>query len=55
MPQSLLTAQGSIDVAMDAIMKLGAYDFIQSRWIPVRLWQILQNAGISPCRRGYKF
>src|SRR5436305_15113722 len=39
----LLTAQGSIDVAVDA-MKMGAYDFIQKPVDPTRLRQILQNA-----------
>jgi DNA-binding NtrC family response regulator len=39
----LLTAQGSIDVAVDA-MKSGAYDFIQKPVDPARLKQILQNA-----------
>ena len=39
----LLTAQGSIDVAVDA-MKAGAYDFIQKPVEPARLKQILQNA-----------
>ena len=39
----LLTAQGSIDVAVDA-MKSGAYDFIQKPVDPTRLRQILQNA-----------
>src|SRR5215813_3042807 len=40
----LLTAQGSIDVAVDA-MKAGAYDFIQKPIIETaRLKQILQNA-----------
>jgi DNA-binding NtrC family response regulator len=39
----LLTAQGSIDVAVDA-MKSGAYDFIQKPVDPSRLKQILQNA-----------
>ena len=39
----LLTAQGSIDVAVDA-MKAGAYDFIQKPVDPARLKQILQNA-----------
>lgn len=39
----LLTAQGSIDVAVDA-MKSGAYDFIQKPVDPARLRQILQNA-----------
>ena len=39
----LLTAQGSIDVAVDA-MKIGAYDFIQKPVDPARLKQILQNA-----------
>jgi DNA-binding NtrC family response regulator len=39
----LLTAQGSIDVAVDA-MKAGAYDFIQKPVDPARLRQILQNA-----------
>ncbi|MGZ7084400.1 MAG: response regulator, partial [Candidatus Angelobacter sp.] len=38
----LLTAQGSIDVAVDA-MKAGAYDFIQKPVDPARLKQILQN------------
>jgi DNA-binding NtrC family response regulator len=46
-PQSiavvLVTAQGSIDVAVDA-MKSGAYDFIQKPVDPARLKQILQNA-----------
>jgi DNA-binding NtrC family response regulator len=46
-PQSiavvLLTAQGSIDVAVDA-MKAGAYDFIQKPVDTARLKQILQNA-----------
>jgi DNA-binding NtrC family response regulator len=40
----LLTAQGSIDIAVDA-MKAGAYDFIQKPIIETaRLKQILQNA-----------
>src|SRR6267142_5195235 len=39
----LLTAQGSIDLAVDA-MKSGAYDFIQKPVDPARLRQILQNA-----------
>ena len=39
----LLTAQGSIDLAVDA-MKIGAYDFIQKPVDPSRLKQILQNA-----------
>jgi DNA-binding NtrC family response regulator len=39
----LLTAQGSIDVAVDA-MKSGAYDFIQKPVDPARLKQILSNA-----------
>jgi len=39
----LLTAQGSIDVAVDA-MKSGAYDFIQKPVDTTRLKQILQNA-----------
>jgi DNA-binding NtrC family response regulator len=39
----LLTAQGSIDLAVDA-MKSGAYDFIQKPVDTVRLRQILQNA-----------
>jgi DNA-binding NtrC family response regulator len=39
----LLTAQGSIDVAVDA-MKAGAYDFIQKPVDTARLKQILQNA-----------
>jgi DNA-binding NtrC family response regulator len=39
----LVTAQGSIDVAVDA-MKSGAYDFIQKPVDPARLKQILQNA-----------
>jgi len=39
----LLTAQGSIDVAVDA-MKAGAYEFIQKPVDPARLRQILQNA-----------
>jgi DNA-binding NtrC family response regulator len=39
----LLTAQGNIDVAVDA-MKAGAYDFIQKPVDPARLRQILQNA-----------
>jgi len=39
----LLTAQGSIDLAGDA-MKIGAYDFIQKPVDPSRLKQILQNA-----------
>jgi DNA-binding NtrC family response regulator len=39
----LLTAQGSIDIAVDA-MKAGAYDFIQKPVDPSRLKQILQNA-----------
>lgn len=39
----LLTAQGSIDVAVDA-MKSGAYDFIQKPVDPARLKQILANA-----------
>ena len=46
-PQSiaviLLTAQGNIDIAVDA-MKAGAYDFIQKPVDPARLKQILQNA-----------
>jgi DNA-binding NtrC family response regulator len=46
-PQSiaviLLTAQGNIDIAVDA-MKAGAYDFIQKPVDPARLRQILQNA-----------
>ena len=39
----LLTAQGSIDLAVDA-MKIGAHDFIQKPVDPSRLKQILQNA-----------
>ncbi len=39
----LLTAQGSIDLAVDA-MKVGAYDFIEKPVDPARLKQILQNA-----------
>src|SRR5712692_3966856 len=39
----LLTAQGSIDVAVDA-MKTGAYDFIQKQVDPARLKTILNNA-----------
>jgi DNA-binding NtrC family response regulator len=39
----LLTAQGNIDVAVDA-MKAGAYDFIQKPVDMARLRQILQNA-----------
>jgi DNA-binding NtrC family response regulator len=39
----LLTAQGSIDLAVDA-MKMGAYDFIPKPVDPARLKQILQNA-----------
>jgi DNA-binding NtrC family response regulator len=39
----LLTAQGSIDLAVDA-MRIGAYDFIQKPVDPARLKQILQNA-----------
>lgn len=39
----LLTAQGNIDVAVDA-MKAGAYDFIQKPVDTARLRQILQNA-----------
>ncbi len=39
----LLTAQGNIDVAVDA-MKAGAYDFIQKPVELTRLKQILQNA-----------
>jgi DNA-binding NtrC family response regulator len=39
----LLTAQGSIDLAVDA-MKIGAYDFIQKPVDTARLKQILQNA-----------
>jgi len=39
----LLTAQGSIDLAVDA-MRTGAYDFIQKPVDTVRLRQILQNA-----------
>ena len=39
----LLTAQGSIDLAVDA-MKVGAYDFIQKPVDTARLKQILQNA-----------
>ncbi|HLY99186.1 MAG TPA: sigma-54 dependent transcriptional regulator [Candidatus Angelobacter sp.] len=39
----LLTAQGSIDMAVDA-MKLGAYDFIEKPVDTARLKQILQNA-----------
>jgi DNA-binding NtrC family response regulator len=39
----LLTSQGSIDVAVDA-MKAGAYDFIQKPVDTARLMQILQNA-----------
>ena len=46
-PQSvaviLLTAQGSIDLAVDA-MKVGAYDFIEKPVDPARLKQNLQNA-----------
>src|SRR5437868_7806816 len=46
-PQSvaviLLTAQGSIDLAVDA-MKTGAYDFIQKPVDPARLKAILNNA-----------
>jgi DNA-binding NtrC family response regulator len=39
----MLTAQGNIDIAVDA-MKAGAYDFIQKPVDPARLRQILQNA-----------
>src|SRR5260370_29841541 len=39
----LLTAQGNIDIAVDA-MKAGAYDFIQKPVDTARLKQILQNA-----------
>lgn len=39
----LLTAQGSIDLAVDA-MRIGAYDFIEKPVDTVRLRQILQNA-----------
>src|SRR5713226_3608206 len=39
----LLTAQGSIDLAVDA-MKTGAYDFIQKPVDPARLKTILNNA-----------
>jgi len=39
----LLTAQGSIDLAVDA-MKSGAYDFIQKPVDPARLKNILANA-----------
>ena len=39
----LLTAQGSIDLAVDA-MKSGAYDFIQKPVEPARLKNILTNA-----------
>src|SRR2546423_910127 len=39
----LLTAQGSIDLAVDA-MKIGAYDFIQKPVDPSRLKNILANA-----------
>ncbi|HLW52821.1 MAG TPA: sigma-54 dependent transcriptional regulator [Candidatus Angelobacter sp.] len=39
----LLTAQGNIDLAVDA-MKAGAYDFIQKPVDMARLRQILQNA-----------
>jgi DNA-binding NtrC family response regulator len=39
----LLTAQGSIDLAVDA-MKSGAYDFIQKPVDPARLKTILNNA-----------
>lgn len=39
----LLTAQGSIDVAVDA-MKLGAYDFLTKPVDPARLRNILTNA-----------
>jgi len=39
----LLTAQGSIELAVDA-MKIGAYDFIPKPVDPARLKQILQNA-----------
>lgn len=39
----LLTAQGSIDLAVDA-MKSGAYDFIQKPVDPARLKNILTNA-----------
>src|SRR5262249_6621384 len=39
----LLTAQGSIDIAVDA-MKMGAYDFIQKPVDPARLKTILGNA-----------
>lgn len=39
----LLTAQGNIDIAVDA-MKGGAYDFIQKPVDTARLKQILQNA-----------
>ena len=39
----LLTAQGSIQVAVDA-MKLGAYDFLQKPVDATRLRTILANA-----------
>src|SRR5581483_9894143 len=39
----VLTAQGSIDAAVDA-MKMGAYDFIQKPVDPARLRAILHNA-----------
>ena len=39
----LLTAQGSIDLAVEA-MKIGAYDFISKPVDPARLKNILQNA-----------
>src|SRR5947209_7320253 len=39
----LLTAQGSIDTAVDA-MKLGAYDFLSKPVDPARLKNILTNA-----------
>jgi DNA-binding NtrC family response regulator len=39
----MLTAQGSIDSAVDA-MKMGAYDYIQKPVDPTRLRAILQNA-----------
>ncbi len=39
----VLTAQGSIDLAVDA-MKMGAYDFIQKPVDPTRLRTILSNA-----------
>ncbi len=44
----LLTAQGSIDVAVDA-MKAGAYDFIQKPVDPARLRQILAEC-LPPAR-----